>query len=63
MLLTGSAADATAAARMASGEARLAVGTQALIQEAVEFQDLGLVVIDEQHRFGVAQRELLRRKG
>ncbi|HET9210721.1 MAG TPA: helicase-related protein, partial [Thermoanaerobaculia bacterium] len=50
-------------AELASGEARLAVGTHALIQETVEFQDLGLVVIDEQHRFGVAQRELLRRKG
>jgi ATP-dependent DNA helicase RecG len=64
VLLTGSAADAgRRRAELASGEARLAVGTHALIQEAVEFQDLGLVVIDEQHRFGVAQRELLRRKG
>ena len=64
VLLTGSAADAgRRRAELASGEARLAVGTHALIQETVEFQDLGLVVIDEQHRFGVAQRELLRRKG
>jgi ATP-dependent DNA helicase RecG len=39
------------------------VGTHALLQQAVEFQDLGLVVVDEQHRFGVAQRELLRGKG
>jgi ATP-dependent DNA helicase RecG len=64
ILLTGSAADAgRRRAELASGEARLAVGTHALIQQTVEFQDLGLVVIDEQHRFGVAQRELLRRKG
>ena len=39
------------------------MGTHALFQESVEFQELGLVVIDEQHRFGVAQRDLLRRKG
>jgi ATP-dependent DNA helicase RecG len=51
------------AAELASGAARLAVGTHALFQESVEFQELGLVVIDEQHRFGVAQRDLLRRKG
>ncbi len=64
VLLTGSAAEADRRrAELASGEARLAVGTHALIQETVEFRDLGLVVIDEQHRFGVAQRELLRRKG
>jgi ATP-dependent DNA helicase RecG len=64
VLLTGSAADAGRhRAEIASGEARLAVGTHALLQETVEFKDLGLVVIDEQHRFGVAQRELLRRKG
>jgi ATP-dependent DNA helicase RecG len=50
-------------AGLASGAARLAVGTHALFQESVEFQELGLVVIDEQHRFGVAQRDLLRRKG
>ena len=42
--------------RLASGAARLAVGTHALFQEGVEFADLGLVVIDEQHRFGVGQR-------
>ena len=63
-LLTGSAADAQSRrAELASGEARLAVGTHALFQEAVEFQNLGLAVIDEQHRFGVEQRDLLRRKG
>ncbi len=39
------------------------MGTHALFQESVEFQELGLAVIDEQHRFGVAQRDLLRRKG
>lgn len=49
-------------ARVASGEAALVVGTHALIQETVHFQKLGLVVIDEQHRFGVAQRLSLRRK-
>ena len=49
--------------RLASGELRLVVGTHALIQEDVTFARLGLVVIDEQHRFGVAQRVLLSRKG
>ncbi|MHA3902511.1 ATP-dependent DNA helicase RecG [Castellaniella sp. WN] len=48
---------------MASGEARLAVGTQALIQDKVEFESLGLVISDEQHRFGVGQRLALNRKG
>jgi ATP-dependent DNA helicase RecG len=64
VLLTGSAAEAgRRRAELASGEARLVVGTHALLQETVGFQDLGLVVVDEQHRFGVAQRELLRGKG
>jgi ATP-dependent DNA helicase RecG len=64
VLLTGSAGEAgRLRAELASGEARLAVGTHALLQETVAFQDLGLVVVDEQHRFGVAQRELLRGKG
>jgi ATP-dependent DNA helicase RecG len=49
--------------RLASGEALIGVGTHALIQEGVRFQRLGLAVIDEQHRFGVLQREDLRRKG
>lgn len=48
---------------LASGALDLVVGTQALIQEGVEFHDLGLAVIDEQHRFGVQQRKALRRKG
>jgi ATP-dependent DNA helicase RecG len=48
--------------RLASGEAKLVVGTHALIQEDVRFDRLGLVVIDEQHRFGVAQRALLAQK-
>jgi ATP-dependent DNA helicase RecG len=47
----------------AAGKAQLVVGTQALIEEAVEFADLGLCVIDEQHRFGVLQRARLRSKG
>ncbi len=46
-----------------SGRARVAVGTQALIQEGVAFQRLGLVLIDEQHRFGVLQRQALGQKG
>jgi ATP-dependent DNA helicase RecG len=49
--------------RLASGEARIAIGTHALIQEGVRFQKLGLAVVDEQHRFGVLQREDLTRKG
>ncbi len=48
---------------IASGKAQVVIGTHALIQEGVEFHKLGLVVIDEQHRFGVAQRLGLRRKG
>jgi ATP-dependent DNA helicase RecG len=49
--------------RLASGEARLAVGTHALLQEGVGFRRLGVVVIDEQHRFGVEQRAALIGKG
>jgi ATP-dependent DNA helicase RecG len=52
-----------ALARIASGEAQIVVGTHALIQESVVFQRLGLAVADEQHRFGVLQRDELRRKG
>jgi len=48
---------------VASGQTAIVVGTQALIQETVKFQDLGLIVIDEQHRFGVRQRGLLGLKG
>jgi len=47
----------------ASGRAKVIVGTHALFQEGVEFQRLGLVIIDEQHRFGVHQRLALRQKG
>lgn len=47
-------------ARVASGEAMLVVGTQAMIQEGVAFARLGLAIVDEQHRFGVAQRLALR---
>ncbi len=49
--------------RIASGDAQLVVGTHALFQEGVEFNQLGLVIIDEQHRFGVHQRMALRDKG
>jgi ATP-dependent DNA helicase RecG len=49
--------------RLASGDAPFAVGTHALFQEAVELPRLGLAIIDEQHRFGVAQRLALRGKG
>ena len=54
---------ATVRERLASGGARLVVGTHALIQEAVTFHRLGLAVIDEQHRFGVEQRAALVEKG
>ncbi|MBC7401826.1 MAG: ATP-dependent DNA helicase RecG [Microbacteriaceae bacterium] len=46
-----------------SGQAQIVIGTHALLSESVAFYDLGLVVVDEQHRFGVEQREALRRKG
>jgi ATP-dependent DNA helicase RecG len=49
--------------RIRDGEIDLVVGTHALIQEGVLFRDLGLIVIDEQHRFGVVQRATLRKKG
>ncbi|MDJ0754057.1 MAG: ATP-dependent DNA helicase RecG [Ardenticatenaceae bacterium] len=65
-LLTGSlsAADKTAVkGRIASGQTPIAVGTHALIQGDVTFKNLGLAVIDEQHRFGVDQRKALREKG
>ena len=59
-----SAAEKTAAReRIAAGGPRLVVGTHALIQESVQFHRLGLVVIDEQHRFGVEQRAALVEKG
>ena len=47
---------------MANGRESLIVGTHALIEDELSFSDLGLVVVDEQHRFGVAQRQRLRRK-
>ena len=65
-LLTGSqgaAARRSALAEAASGEAGIVVGTHALLSEGVSFADLGLVVVDEQHRFGVEQRDALRAKG
>ena len=49
--------------QLLSGEAQVAVGTQALIQQGVAFERLGLVITDEQHRFGVRQRSLLAGKG
>ena len=52
-----------ARARIESGAAKLVIGTHALIQQDVEFARLGLVIVDEQHRFGVAQRLTLRNKG
>jgi ATP-dependent DNA helicase RecG len=48
--------------QIASGEITVVIGTHALIQEGVRFKNLGLVIIDEQHRFGVVQRALLRKK-
>jgi ATP-dependent DNA helicase RecG len=50
-------------AGLASGEVDIVIGTHALIQEAVDFHSLGVVVVDEQHRFGVEQRAALRDKG
>lgn len=50
-------------AAIESGEAMVAIGTHALIQEDVNFKRLGLVIVDEQHRFGVEQRDTLRQKG
>jgi ATP-dependent DNA helicase RecG len=64
-LLTGSlgaAARRRALLEAASGEAGIVIGTHALLEEQVQFADLGLVVIDEQHRFGVEQRDALRDK-
>src|SRR6266567_2525651 len=58
----GSAARRRALLDAASGEAGIVIGTHALLEENVQFADLGLVVIDEQHRFGVEQREALRAK-
>ena len=52
-----------ALASIASGQAQLVIGTHALIQDAVQFAKLGLVIVDEQHRFGVGQRLTLRNKG
>ncbi|MFD5599961.1 ATP-dependent DNA helicase RecG [Leucobacter sp. NPDC058333] len=48
---------------LVSGASRIAIGTHALLSEGVTFLDLGLIVVDEQHRFGVEQREALRQKG
>jgi ATP-dependent DNA helicase RecG len=64
-LLTGSQPAAVRRAMLAevkNGEAGIVIGTHALIQDTVEFADLGLVVVDEQHRFGVEQRDALRTK-
>jgi len=66
VLLTGSmgaAARRHALLDLATGEAGLVIGTHALIEDKVKFHDLGLVVVDEQHRFGVEQRDALRGKG
>ncbi len=66
VLLTGSsgaAARRSALLDLATGEAGIVIGTHALIEDAVAFHDLGLVVVDEQHRFGVEQRDALRGKG
>ena len=49
--------------RIGNGDTRIAIGTHALVQEDVEFKNLSLAVIDEQHRFGVVQRNILKEKG
>jgi ATP-dependent DNA helicase RecG len=59
VLLTGSAGSKRARDAIAAGEAQVAVGTHALIQREVEFADLAVAVVDEQHRFGVEQRKAL----
>ena len=64
-LLTGSlpaASKKVIHAKLASGETGIVIGTHALISDGVAFDDLGLVVVDEQHRFGVEQRDALRMK-
>ncbi|WP_341719517.1 ATP-dependent DNA helicase RecG [Micromonospora sp. FIMYZ51] len=58
----GAAARRRALAEVASGAAGIVLGTHALLYEGVDFADLGLVVVDEQHRFGVEQRDALRAK-
>ncbi|MFF9091335.1 ATP-dependent DNA helicase RecG [Streptomyces sp. NPDC014991] len=66
VVLTGSmgtAARRRALLDLATGEAGIVIGTHALIEDRVQFHDLGLVVVDEQHRFGVEQRDALRGKG
>jgi ATP-dependent DNA helicase RecG len=66
VLLTGSLGAAErriAHERIQNGEANIVIGTHALIQKGVEFNDLSLVVVDEQHRFGVAQRTTIKEKG
>jgi ATP-dependent DNA helicase RecG len=66
VLLTGSmgaAARRQAMLDLVTGEAGIVIGTHALIEDRVQFHDLGLVVVDEQHRFGVEQRDALRGKG
>ncbi|MFE5817219.1 ATP-dependent DNA helicase RecG [Streptomyces sp. NPDC056479] len=66
VLLTGSmgaAARRQALLDLVTAEAGIVIGTHALIEDKVQFHDLGLVVVDEQHRFGVEQRDALRGKG
>src|ERR1700754_3717485 len=59
---TGNAARRGAPPDVCTGDAGIVIGTHALLEEHVRFNDLGLVVIDEQHRFGVEQRDALRAK-
>jgi ATP-dependent DNA helicase RecG len=63
LLVHGTPEKKTVAEKIASGDVKVVVGTHAVLQEKINFQNLGLAIIDEQHRFGVDQRTELTRRG